>query len=133
MNGTEVFKDNYRGVFYDQNEFLECLKRIGKNSFWERKKSKNLRLVAITEGSRMEKELREQYVNEGLDEEIITDTVLNTPLFYLNHKRFEKFFSGDEEPAEAAPEAEIIVKQEEVQKFMEEVGGQIMFALEMAS
>lgn len=80
MNETGVFKDNYRGVFCEQEEFLECLKRIGKNSFWERRKSKNLRLVAITEGSRMEKEMKEQYADDGLDEEIITDTIINTGL-----------------------------------------------------
>lgn len=80
MNETRVFKDNYCGVFCDQNEFLECLKRIGKNSFWERRKSRHLKLVPITEGSQMEKELKEQYADDGLDEEIITDTIINTGL-----------------------------------------------------
>ena len=51
MSETRVFADGYRGVFQNQEDFLECLKNIGKNSFWERKTSKNLRLVAITSGS----------------------------------------------------------------------------------
>ena len=34
----------------------------------------------MTEGSEMEKEMREQYANDGLDEEIITDTIVNTGL-----------------------------------------------------
>lgn len=79
MNETAVFKDNYRGVFCNQEEFLECLNRIGKNSFWERRKSKNLRLAAITEGSEMEKEMRKQYADDGLDEDIITNNTLLIP------------------------------------------------------
>ena len=65
MNETRVFKDSYRGVFLNQEDFLDCLKRIGKNSFWDRKKSKNLRLVAITEESQIAKELKEQYAKIG--------------------------------------------------------------------
>lgn len=80
MNETRVFKDSYRGVFLNQEDFLDCLKRIGKNSFWDRKKSKNLRLVAITEESQIAKDLKEQYAKEGLDEDIITDTIINTGL-----------------------------------------------------
>ena len=80
MNETRVFKDDYRGVFSEQDDFLKCLKRIGENSSWERRKSKHLRLVAITEGSQIEKDLREQYADEGMDEDIITDTILNTGL-----------------------------------------------------
>lgn len=80
MNETRVFADGYRGVFQKQEDFLECLKSIGKNSFWEKKNSRNLRLVAITSGSRVEEELKEQYADEGLDEDIITDTIINTGL-----------------------------------------------------
>ena len=60
MNETRVFADGYRGVFQKQEDFLECLKSIGKNSFWERRNSKNLRLVAITSGSKVEEELKEK-------------------------------------------------------------------------
>ncbi|RKI94262.1 hypothetical protein D7V94_01545 [Parablautia intestinalis] len=80
MSGTKVFEDSYCGVFTKQDEFLKCLERIGRNSFWERKKSKNLRLVPITDDSRVAEELREKYAEEGLDEGIITDTILNTGL-----------------------------------------------------
>lgn len=80
MNETRVFADGYRGVFQKQEDFLECLKSIGKNSFWERRNSKNLRLVAITSGSKVEEELKEKYADEGLDEDIITDTIINTGL-----------------------------------------------------
>ena len=59
MNETRVFADGYRGVFQKQEDFLECLKSIGRNSFWERRNSKNLRLVAITSGSKVEEELKE--------------------------------------------------------------------------
>ena len=71
MNETRVFADGYRGVFQKQEDFLECLKSIGRNSFWERRNSKNLRLVAITSGSKVEEELKEKYADEGMDEDII--------------------------------------------------------------
>ena len=80
MDETRVFADGYHGVFQKQEEFLECLKSIGRNSFWERRNSKNLRLVAITSGSKVEEELKEKYADEGLDEDIITDTIINTGL-----------------------------------------------------
>lgn len=80
MNETRVFKDSYRGVFCNQEEFLSCLKRIGENSYWDRKKVKSLRLVAMTEDSQMAKDMKEQYANDGLDTEIITDTIINTGL-----------------------------------------------------
>lgn len=74
MSETRVFADGYRGVFQNQEDFLACLKSIGKNSFWERKTSKNLRLVAITSGSKVEEELKQMYADEGLDEDIIRET-----------------------------------------------------------
>ena len=80
MNETRVFRDSYRGVFCSQQDFLSCLKRIGENSYWDRKKTKNLRLVPITEESKIAEELKEQYASEGLDTEIITDTIRNTGL-----------------------------------------------------
>ena len=80
MNETRVFKDSYRGVFCNQEEFLSCLKRIGENSYWDRKKVKSLRLVAMTKDSQMAKDMKEQYAKEGLDTEIIADTIINTGL-----------------------------------------------------
>ena len=80
MSETRVFADGYCGVFQNQEDFLECLKSIGRNSFWERKTSRNLRLVALTSGSKVEDELKEKYADEGLDEDIITDAIINTGL-----------------------------------------------------
>ncbi len=80
MSETRVFADGYCGVFQNQEDFLKCLNNIGRNSFWERKTSKNLRLVAITSGSKVEEELKQMYADEGLDEDIITDTIINTGL-----------------------------------------------------
>lgn len=84
MNETRVFEDGYRGIFREQDDFLACLKRISENSFWKRRKAKNLRLVAITEGSKMAEEMKERYVNDGLDEDIITDTIVNTGLLLID-------------------------------------------------
>ena len=78
MNETKVFADGYRGVFRRQEDFLECLKSIGIHSSWERKQTKSLRLVAVTEDSQVAKDLKEQYAGDGLDGEIITDTIVNT-------------------------------------------------------
>ena len=79
----------YRGVFQKQEDVHDCLKSIGRNSFWERRNSKNLRLVAITSGSKVEEELKEKYVDEGLDEGIITDTIINTgPLLKVRNQYY---------------------------------------------
>lgn len=88
MNETSVFKDAYRGIFQEQNDFFACLKRIGNNSFWKRRKAKNLRLVAITEGSSIAEEMREKYVDDGLDEDIISDTIVNTGLLLKDKSEY---------------------------------------------
>lgn len=88
MNETSVFKDGYRGIFQEQDDFFACLKRIGTNSFWKRRKAKNLRLVAITEGSPIAEEMREKYVNDGLDEDIISDTIVNTGLLLKDKSEY---------------------------------------------
>ena len=88
MNETRVFEDSYRCIFREQDDFLACLKRISENSFWRRRKAKNLRLVAITEGSPIAKEMREKYTNDGLDEEIITDTIYNTGLLLKDKNEY---------------------------------------------
>ncbi len=88
MNEARVFEDGYRGIFREQDDFLACLKRIGENSFWKRRKAKNLRLVAITEGSQMAEEMKERYINDGLDEDIITDTIVNTGLLLKDKNEY---------------------------------------------
>jgi len=88
MNETSVFKDGYRGIFQEQDDFFACLKRIGTNSFWKRRKAKNLRLVPITEGSPIAEEMREKYVNDGLDEDIISDTIVNTGLLLKDKSEY---------------------------------------------
>ena len=76
-----MYADNYSRQFQAQDEFFDCLKAIGRRSRWERKRSKDLRLVAITdEDSKIAKELKEQYEQEGLDIGILTDTMENTRL-----------------------------------------------------
>lgn len=80
MNEARVYEDGYRGVFGQQEDFLEFLKNIGRNSFWDRKKSRDLRLLPMEEDSRIAETLKEQYSREGLDEEIINNTIQNTGL-----------------------------------------------------
>ena len=80
MNEARVFEDNYSGVFREQEDFFSCLHEILGNSFWKRQKVRDLRLVPITAGSKLEKELRSQYANDGIDDGIITDTIANTEL-----------------------------------------------------
>ena len=80
MNGAKVYEDSYCAVFRNQETFLECIKSIGRNSFWDVRRSGSLRLTAVKEGSELERELKEAYEKEGLDPEIITDTILNTGL-----------------------------------------------------
>ena len=66
MNEARVFEDNYSGVFREQEDFFSCLHEILGNSFWKRQKVRDLRLVPITAGSKLEKELRSQYANDGM-------------------------------------------------------------------
>lgn len=80
MNEARVFEDSYSGVFREQEDFFSCLHEILGNSYWNRQKVRNLRLVPITAGSKLEKELRSQYANDGIDDGIITDTIANTEL-----------------------------------------------------
>ena len=47
MDETRVYADSFQMMFAKQEEFLDFLKRMGRNSFWDRKKSKELRLVAF--------------------------------------------------------------------------------------
>jgi len=74
-----VYADGFSAVFMHQEDFLEFLKNIVRNSIWDRKKSKDLRLMAINEDSKIAAELKEQYAEEGLDD-IIADTIRNTGL-----------------------------------------------------
>lgn len=80
MNEARIYADGYRGVFAEQEEFLEFLKGIGRNSSWDRKKSKDLRVMPIEEDSKIAELLKEQYSQEGLNEEIINNTIQNTGL-----------------------------------------------------
>ena len=80
MNEVRVYEDNFRAVFTRQEDFLSCINKIGSNSFWERRKAKNLRLIPLTDGSKAAEELREEYVRDGMDENIISDTIQNTGL-----------------------------------------------------
>ena len=88
MNEAKVFEDRYRQVFTVQEEFLSCLKRIGENSSWRRQKAKNLRLVAITEESPIANELKQKYADDGMDERIISDTIVNTGLLLKDRNEY---------------------------------------------
>ena len=88
MNEAKVFEDRYRQVFTVQEEFLSCLKRIGENSSWRRQKAKNLRLVAITEESPIANEMKQKYADDGMDERIISDTIVNTGLLLKDRNEY---------------------------------------------
>lgn len=51
MNETKVYADSYCAVFREQKDFLECIRSRMENSCWDRRKSKTLRLAALTEES----------------------------------------------------------------------------------
>ena len=80
MNETKVYADSYCAVFREQKDFLECIRSRMENSCWDRRKSKTLRLAALTEESPIADQLREKYAREGVDEDIIKDTISNTGL-----------------------------------------------------
>lgn len=80
MNEAKVYADGFQKLFPTQDEFLDFIKRITRSSVWERKKSKDLRLVAFEKDSRIEEELRKQYTDNGMDEGILEDTLAGTGL-----------------------------------------------------
>lgn len=80
MSEARVYADRFQTAFSRQEDFLDFLKKVGKASFWDRRKSKDLRLVAFERESQLEKDLRKQYSAERLDTGILDDTLDNTGL-----------------------------------------------------
>lgn len=64
MNETKAYRDNYCAVFREQKDFLTCIRSRMENSSWDRRKSKTLRLAALTEESPIVEQLREKYARE---------------------------------------------------------------------
>lgn len=88
MNEARVYADNFQTMFAKQEEFLDFLKWMGRDSFWDRKKSKDLRLVAFDKDSQVTEELRQQYAEDGLDTGILDDTLDNTGLLLKIKKQY---------------------------------------------
>ena len=81
MSEMMMYADCYSRQFWAQEDFLDFLKKMGAKSRWERKRSKDLKLVALTdEDSKIAKTLKEKYEQEGMDIGILTDTMENTRL-----------------------------------------------------
>lgn len=80
MSETNVYADEFQKLFGTQEDFLDFIKKITRSSIWERKKSKDLRLVAFEEDSKVAEELRQQYADNGMDEGILQDTLAGTGL-----------------------------------------------------
>lgn len=80
MEEMNVYADGFQKLFLTQDDFLDFIKKITRGSQWERKRSKELRFVSFEEGSRMDQELRQQYVDCGMDEGILKDTLTGTGL-----------------------------------------------------
>lgn len=80
MSETNVYADEFQKIFGTQEDFLDFIKKITRSSIWERKKSKDLRLVAFEEDSKVAEELRQQYADNGMDEGILQDTLAGTGL-----------------------------------------------------
>lgn len=88
MDEARVYADSFQMMFAKQEEFLDFLKRMGRNSFWDRKKSKELRLVAFDKDSQVAENLRQQYAEDGLDPGILDDTLENTGLLLKVKKQY---------------------------------------------
>ena len=95
MNGARVFEDAYSGVFREQEDFFSCLHEIMGKSSWIRQKVRNLRLVPIIAGSTLEKELRSQYTEDGMDDGIITDTRRMPALLHRDQPYGQLYRSSD--------------------------------------
>lgn len=80
MNEAKVYADGFQMLFQKQEDFLDFIKRITRSSVWERKKSKDLRLVVFDEDSRVAEKLKQKYTEDGMDEGILQDTLAGTGL-----------------------------------------------------
>lgn len=80
MEEMNVYADEFQKNFLTQDSFLDFIKRIARGSQWERKRSKELKLVSYEEGSHIDQELRQQYADCGMDEGILKDTLTGTGL-----------------------------------------------------
>ena len=80
MNEAKVYADGFSKSFVRQEDFLEFLRGIGKNSSWVRKRTKVLRLATMEKGSKMEEAMKAAYIIGGREEEIIDDIIQNTGL-----------------------------------------------------
>lgn len=80
MNEANVYADGFQKPFQTQEDFLDFIKGITRSSLWERKKSKDLRLIVLDEDSKIANELKTKYADSGMDEGILEDTIANTGL-----------------------------------------------------
>lgn len=80
MNEAKVYADGFHKSFVRQEDFLEFLRGIGKNSSWVRKRTKDLRLAVMEKGSKMEDAMKAAYIIGGMEEDIIDDTIQSTGL-----------------------------------------------------
>ena len=67
MNEAKVYADGFYKSFVRQEDFLEFLRGIGKNSSWIRKRTKDLRLAVMEKGSKMEDAMKAAYIIGGME------------------------------------------------------------------
>ena len=78
MNEARMYADGFETMFAKQEDFMAFLKQIGRVSSWDRRRSKDLRLIAFEADSKIAGELQEQYDRNGQDPGIFEDTLQNT-------------------------------------------------------
>ena len=78
MNEARMYADGFETMFAKQEDFMAFLKQIGRVSSWDRRRSKDLRLIAFEADSKIAGELQEQYDRNGQDPGILEDTLQNT-------------------------------------------------------
>lgn len=79
----ETYADGFKVNFNEQEEFLDFLNYIERNSDWTTIKAKALRLFALKEDKDIE-----DYKKKGIDEGILMDTVKNTELILKAGKNY---------------------------------------------
>lgn len=67
MSEKKIFADGFQVMFAKQEDFFDFLKGIGRNSSWNRKKSKDIRLVAIEEESSIAEELKSKLEGDMME------------------------------------------------------------------
>ena len=75
----KLFEDNFSAAFSEESGFLSFLSERRDSSWWKTQEAKDIRFVALDDGSQDADDVTSEYEKNGM-KDIITDTMENTRL-----------------------------------------------------